>query len=190
MVKVTKSQLRQEIGQKLKAITPTQREAWSLAATENLLKLDVVTQVTTLLLFASLPTEIDTQPIYQRLHNQGKRLAFPKINSSTQQLTCHWVRAWEELIPGKFGIREPYESIELPLEQLDLIIVPGLAFDRQGNRLGRGQGFFDRLLSQTKPKTFHVGLFYAFQEVPLIPADTWDCSLSIIVTNQETLFFS
>lgn len=187
MSKVTKSDLRYEMNQKIKTITLFQRQEWSTKATKNLIKLTEIQQANLILLFASLPTEIDTQVVFQALQGKGKHLAFPKVDSLTNQLTSHSVTDWRELAPGKFGILEPLSSPEISAESFDIILVPGLAFDRRGNRLGRGQGFFDRFLSRAKPETKRIGFFYAMQEVETIPKDAWDCSLHTIVTNLEII---
>lgn len=190
MAKITKSNLRHEISQKLKNITPSQREEWSLLATQNLVALSEIQQVKQILLFASLLIEIDTQAIFNFLHERGKTIVFPKVDRATDQLTCHSVTSWQELSPGKFGVLEPLSSPEISIETLDVILVPGLAFDRKGNRLGRGQGFFDRFLSRAKFETKRIGFFYAIQEVPEIPKESWDCPLHTIVTNLETIKIS
>lgn len=187
MTKMTKSNLRHEINQKLKTITLSQRQEWSSLATANLMKLAEIQHAKHILLFASLPTEIDTQTAFQMLQERGKQISFPKIDALNHQLTCHSITSWKELLPGRFGIMEPLVSSEILIETLDVILVPGLAFDRQGNRLGRGQGFFDRFLSRAKLETKRIGFFYAWQEVPEIPQDSWDCPLHAVVTNLETI---
>jgi 5-formyltetrahydrofolate cyclo-ligase len=94
---------------------------------------------------------------------------------------------------GRFGILEPKQNIRnnpqyhvIP-EQLDVVIVPGLAFDRSGNRLGRGRGYYDRFLSQFTSKTLLIGLAFECQIVEQIPVDTWDFPVSVVITENRII---
>jgi 5-formyltetrahydrofolate cyclo-ligase len=94
---------------------------------------------------------------------------------------------------GRFGILEPKQNIRNNIkyhvtpEQLDVVIVPGLAFDSLGNRLGRGKGYYDRFLSQFTSKTLLIGLAFECQIVEQVPVDTWDCPVSIVVTENRVI---
>jgi 5-formyltetrahydrofolate cyclo-ligase len=101
-----------------------------------------------------------------------------------------------ELESGRFGILEPKQNIRnnpqrhVTPEQLDVVVVPGLAFDRSGNRLGRGKGYYDRFLSlfPSKTKTLLIGLAFECQIVEQIPVETWDCPVSIIITENGIIY--
>ncbi|MDR2116951.1 MAG: 5-formyltetrahydrofolate cyclo-ligase [Planctomycetaceae bacterium] len=101
----------------------------------------------------------------------------------------------EELELGRFGILEPKRSIRndagrfVGLEQLDVIIVPGLAFDEFGNRLGRGKGYYDRFLSRFPLDVISIGLAFEHQIVSQVPVNHWDCPVSMVITEKRCLPF-
>ncbi|MDR2440948.1 MAG: 5-formyltetrahydrofolate cyclo-ligase [Planctomycetaceae bacterium] len=99
-----------------------------------------------------------------------------------------------DLEPGRFGILEPKQSVRNDVghlvtpEQLDVIIVPGLAFDTLGNRLGRGKGYYDRFLSSFSSNIISIGLAFEYQIVYQVPVNHWDCPVSMIVTEQRIIY--
>jgi 5-formyltetrahydrofolate cyclo-ligase len=97
------------------------------------------------------------------------------------------VRALSELVPGSYQIPEPPDRTEKNLSEIDLIFVPGVVFDPSGNRLGFGQGFYDRVLSPLAKKKNKVGLAFAFQIVPRIPIPdgSKDIPMDWIITDQQ-----
>lgn len=116
----------------------------------------------TIAVYAPLPGEIDLAQTL--LDHPERRWVFPRV--AGHHLTFH---TGEQLIPGAFGILEPaVESPEVPLFEIDAFLCPGLAFDKKGGRLGRGRGFYDRLLAQARPDTLKLGICHPFQ----IVADT------------------
>ena len=117
----------------------------------------------------------------------GKIAAVPKCEHKIHKLFNLWIRSLDELLPGKFGIMEPAYNPEREIsnEELDMVIAPLLAFDRDGGRLGFGMGFYDSLLGECNcPR---IGLGYSFQEVDLIPREPHDQKLDIIITEKEII---
>ncbi len=94
-----------------------------------------------------------------------------------------------DLAHGAFGVMEPSGRDLVAPAQLDLVVVPGVAFDRSGYRLGYGKGFYDRALHDTTAKTVHVGLSYEFQLVGALPAEKHDIGMDLIVTEEHILRF-
>ncbi|MDR2705154.1 MAG: 5-formyltetrahydrofolate cyclo-ligase [Planctomycetaceae bacterium] len=98
-----------------------------------------------------------------------------------------------DLEPGRFGILEPKQYVRndfkrhVTPEQLDVVLVPGFAFDKSGNRLGRGKGYYDRFLSQFTSETLLIGLAFECQIVEQVPVDVWDCPVSIVVTEKRII---
>ncbi len=138
-------------------------------------------------LYAAIRGEVDTLPLIEAARAAGKRVAFPRARRSEETLTFYEVESEVELSPGAFGVPEPAEddSRRLPIDQLSLLIVPGIAFDRRGHRLGFGGGFYDRLLGASRLPS--VGLAYAWQIHDALPAGDHDRGVDIVVT--ETGWF-
>lgn len=114
----------------------------------------------TIAVYSPLPGEVDLSAVI--LSRPDLKWVYPKV--SGHHLTFH---SGDDHRPGAFGILEPHhESPEVPLQQIDAYICPGLAFDPNGGRLGRGRGFYDRLLAQVRPDALKVGICFDFQMVP------------------------
>ncbi|HEX5727257.1 MAG TPA: 5-formyltetrahydrofolate cyclo-ligase, partial [Longimicrobiaceae bacterium] len=117
---------------------------------------------------------------------RGVEVAYPRVLPDRRVLALHCVEGPERLRPGAYGIREPDEACRLVSpEEVDAVLVPGLAWDRAGQRLGRGAGYYDRLFADPAWRGFRCGLFFAAQEVEAIPADPWDAPLQAVVTERE-----
>jgi 5-formyltetrahydrofolate cyclo-ligase len=136
----------------------------------------------TILFFAPLPGEIDLWPLLEESVPAGTTAALPWFDPATQTYRARRVEnPADEMVTGKFGVREPVSScVEIPLEKFDLVLVPGVAFDLRGNRLGRGKGFYDRLL--TKISGVKCGVGYDFQLLEKIPAEPHDARVNFILT--------
>lgn len=140
-------------------------------------------QASCIALYHALPGEVQTADFIEKWHKQ-KRLLLPLVKGNDLQLLLYAGK--ESVKTGAFGIWEPTEECEVvPEEEIDLVIVPGVAFDRLHNRLGRGKGFYDRLLSTlSAPK---IGICYDFQLKELIPIEPFDKKMDLILTEKETL---
>ncbi|MGB9760944.1 MAG: 5-formyltetrahydrofolate cyclo-ligase [Caldimicrobium sp.] len=114
---------------------------------------------------------------------QGKEIFLPKTHLKEKRLSFHKVTDLARLSPGVFGIFEP-PSIDSPIEacELDLILVPGLAFDLKKYRLGYGGGFYDRFLKETK--ALKIGIAFSFQIIEKLPQDPWDEKMDYILTEE------
>lgn len=135
----------------------------------------------TVLAYHALPDELPTQAFLQQWAN-GKRLYLPRVNGDELDILPY---SPESLHKGAFSILEPDGNEYTDVDTLDLIIVPAVAFDRRGNRLGRGKGFYDRLLQKAKcPK---IGIAYHFQLLDEIPAESHDIPMDKIITEQGIL---
>lgn len=139
-------------------------------------KSDIYKQCRNILLFASLPDEIPTHDIIKKW-SKGKNIFLPRVNGNSLDI-IRYVPGM--LKKGSFNILEPSGDDTIDPATIDLIIVPGVAFDKQGNRLGRGKGFYDRLLSTTEAKT--IAVCFDCQLVDLIPTESHDVPIQFIVT--------
>jgi len=112
---------------------------------------------------------------------EGKRLALPHVEGD--ELSVHWVACREELVPGKFGILEPRADAPSAGRSFDLILVPGMAFDRAGGRLGRGRGYYDRFLASASGLV--AGVCFDDQLVSEVPREPHDARMDAVVTRSE-----
>lgn len=175
--------------QTLQTLSVAERQQFSEQVANRLFSLPEVQKTSTFLLFAPLPEEIDTQPIFLRLRELKKRVAFPWIDSQQVDMRCMEVDDWEKLQSNALGFLEPsfQQEKEINPENLEVILTPGLAFDRRGHRLGRGKGYFDRFFANPQVRALRIGLFYSIQEIDFLPVDTWDFPLDMILTDKEII---
>jgi len=140
-----------------------------------------------ILFFAPLAQEPDIWPLLEATVQAGKTVALPWFNPVTQQYQARRVTDLAtDIVTGKFGVREPAESCEeIPLDQFHLVLVPGLAFDPTGNRLGRGRGYYDRLLKATKG--IKCGICHGLQLTATVPAEPHDAKVDFIFTPERCL---
>jgi 5-formyltetrahydrofolate cyclo-ligase len=137
-------------------------------------------------LYSPLQNEVQTELVAQAARRDGKQLVYPRVCG--ERLEFCPVRDGAELVPGVFGILEPAGE-PLPLVQIDLLVLPGVAFDRGGHRLGFGKGYYDRTLAACPAHLIRVGFAYEFQVVEQLPAAAHDCRVTCLVTEQRTLRF-
>ncbi|MBE0543166.1 MAG: 5-formyltetrahydrofolate cyclo-ligase [Verrucomicrobia bacterium] len=177
-----KANLRQQVRERLNALTSQQREAGARKICSRLRLQTIWQSADTVLFFAPLRTEPDIWPLLEEALVAGRTVALPRFSAPTQNYVACVVRNLEtDLRSGQFGIREPVASCaEIPLNRLDLVLVPGLGFDRNGRRLGRGKGFYDRLLA-TVPGT-KCGIAFDEQMVDAVPVGPLDVCLNCILT--------
>ena len=161
----------------LQKLSPTERHTRSLLICEKLIPF--FSGKNSLALFAPMSTEPDLDLLWDRgALFEHSILSYPRREGKI--LSFHPISALAELIPGRFGIREPVPG-RSP-KQLDLIVVPGLAFSAEGNRLGRGGGFYDRFLSTLPQATLKIGVCFEFQRVSSIPHEPHDVTMDAVVS--------
>jgi 5-formyltetrahydrofolate cyclo-ligase len=132
--------------------------------------------------FMAMTSEPDILPALKEAAARGQSVALPRWNPVTAAYEAALLPPLSELVSGPFGVLEPPPQAEtLSLEHLDLIVVPGLAFDRCGRRLGRGKGFFDRLLTRAQHAR-RWGVAFAIQLVDEVPTAPHDVNLDVLVT--------
>lgn len=133
------------------------------------------------LVYASLPDEISTAAFIERWADR-KELLLPRVNGDNLDILPY---RREATAFGAFGIIEPTGNDCRRIEDVDLVIVPGMAFDRQGNRLGRGRGYYDRLLHSARCPL--IAAAYDVQIVDCVPSEPHDVRIPVIVTDKETI---
>jgi 5-formyltetrahydrofolate cyclo-ligase len=184
----SKTDLRREMRRRIDALPPGQLTREGMDAGRHLVAAPCWGEYQRVLLFLSNFREIDTAPLLEAALSQGKTVFAPKVEG--EELRFYRVRdakgPWEK---GPFGIREPasWEPVGGDLGPGDfpaLIVLPGIAFDRAGRRLGHGKGFYDRFLATAPGSCLRVGFCAAFQVAPEIPLESWDQRVDALCTGQ------
>ena len=142
----------------------------------------------TILIYVNMPDEVATTPLLLKLIEQGKRMCVPAFDRSSSHYEASELKNFgTDLESGRFGILEPKKEARRPvaLEELDAVFLPGLAFDRRGNRLGYGHGYFDRIVRGAR--AFKIGLAYRFQIIDRIETTPWDVPVNMIITEKEAI---
>jgi 5-formyltetrahydrofolate cyclo-ligase len=188
---MTKAEIRAQIARtkKFHAL-----EALSTATLKNLQGLEIYRRAKAVGCYIPLPDEVDVAPLFHPPAPAGsgaertleKVFYIPAFDGTAG--IYRMAKYTPELKKGKFGIPEPQHPVWAGPDELDLILVPGVAFDRAGNRLGRGGGFYDRLLPQYRAK--RAGICFDVQCLEEIPAEPHDCRMDLLVTESAILKFA
>jgi 5-formyltetrahydrofolate cyclo-ligase len=158
--------------------TPERQQA-STAIVARLLRLPEVRDATTILLYAAQPTEVDLAPLVRPLRERAVRTLFPRVDGDDLALVA--TADLRTLQLGYRGIREPVGPRIGP-EVVDVALVPGVAFDPLGGRLGQGGGHYDRLLARFPDRCVRIGVCFACQMVPRVPRAPHDEAVDLVVT--------
>lgn len=186
-----KSQLREIAKARLRGQPAAQRTLLSGTACDTLLGTPVFRAASSVMLYMPMREELDITPLMNAAFNTGKHVCLPRMDWAARTLTPVVVPARDFVREvRRFGIEEPAaEHRVLPLAALDLVLVPGLAFDASGRRLGRGAGFYDRFLEQWRaqrpPHGIAAGIGFDFQVFTDIPAEQHDQPLEALVTERR-----
>jgi 5-formyltetrahydrofolate cyclo-ligase len=159
-----------------------ERRAFAHELALTLLALPELIAAQNILAYCALPNELDPAPAIWRLRKRGVRIAYPRIEAPGV-LGMHFVDHEMELVPGPFGLAQPSEHApRVAHDLIDAVIVPGVAFDEQGTRLGYGGGYYDRLLPMMRPECMRIGIGFDGQVLAHIPAEDHDECVDVIVT--------
>lgn len=167
------------------------KDRHSEAIWARLLAMEPFQVAATVMCYVHTRDEVRTQPFLPTILNSGKTLVVPYCNGD--ELGLFRLESVEELSPGTWGILEPAESLRalsqrrVDVSQLDLIVVPGAAFDRQGGRVGHGKGYYDRLLRRTRTDARRIAVAYQCQIYPSVPMLPHDVYVDGIITEAQYL---
>ena len=184
----TKEEIRRRIHRERLALAPSEVEDRSRAVGERLMATDLYRQTCCLGCYVSVKNEVDTHRLIRAALREKKRVGAPKTDRGGGMVHLE-IEALSDLRPGPFGLLEPSGAnrAEILPADFDLILVPGIAFDRQGNRIGFGGGYYDRFLGLTPAP--RVGLAYDFQLLERLPVDAQDVRLDFLATESEVYTF-
>lgn len=175
----SKAELRAHVRERLRTLSSDQQKSSSVRACELFLSQPLYASAKSLLLYMPLQAELDVRLILERAISDRKDVALPRFIPETNSYGAFFVRD-EPLAPGPYNVLEPSMRNPAPLNQLDLILVPGLGFDARGRRLGRGKGFYDRLLCTTTG--VKCGICFDEQLLAEIPVEPHDIHLDFVAT--------
>ena len=173
---MNKAELRHMIRQRKAACSTEERAALSSAIVARLQTMPQWQQAQTVLLYHSLPDEVCTHDLIRNAIDEGKRVLLPVVVGDDLELRCF---DGQEMKEGSFHIQEPTGEAFTDYTSIDLAVIPGMAFTSDGRRLGRGRGYYDRLLPRLTT-TYKVGLCWPFQLVREIPCEPHDIAMDAV----------
>jgi 5-formyltetrahydrofolate cyclo-ligase len=182
-----KSELRTQALAKRDALPADMRAAAAETIAARAFPVDVTGKIVSC--FMPLKSEINPLPLLRKLAGEGASLALPAIAGRGKPLTMRAYAFGDEFARGQWGIREP--KPEAPEVAPDILIVPLACFDRAGHRIGYGAGYYDMTITalRAKKKVVAIGLAFAAQEIPQVPATPRDARLDLVLTEREVIDF-
>ena len=181
----SKDQIRQEIGSKRKKLEPDWLKTESTHLIHRFQSLKTFQDSKIIALYKAIGGEVSLEPLFSNCWKQGKRTCIPLFNEQSRLYEMAEISATTRFRIGHFGIQEPVEPSLLNISKINLIAVPGVAFDAAGNRLGRGGGYYDRILAELQG--ISIGIAFNFQILPDIPCETHDKPVNLVVTESKLL---
>lgn len=185
-----KAELRRMLRNSLLAIPPKQRSEKSRKACRNLISTPQFQAASTVMLYLSLPHEVDTGEAILHAWQLSKTVVVPKISWQQRHMIPVQINSLEtDVSTGVSDLRNPVAGVPVPFEEIDLVVAPALGFDRQGNRLGRGGSFYDRFFANEQLRASRCGLAFTEQLVDSIPVTDGDELVDFLVTDGEVMYF-
>ena len=186
-----KAQAREEIARRLARLSAEARREASARIRCHVADLPEFQRARTVLLFVSIADEVDTLPIIADALALEKTVAVPKVDRQRKAMDAHLLCDLErDLVPGVFGIPEPRGSAIIAPEAIDFVLVPARGFDRHGNRLGRGGGYYDRYMASPGFRAVRCGIAFSAQVLDELPHTPSDLPVHLLVTEEGPLRFT
>jgi 5-formyltetrahydrofolate cyclo-ligase len=175
----------------LLAIPLEQKSEKSRKACRNLVSTAEFQAASIIMMFLSLPNEVDTSEAILHAWQLGKAVAVPKISWEQRHMIPVQINSLETgFSTHTSGLRNPVSGLPVPFEEIDLVVTPALGFDKKGNRLGRGGSYYDRFFANDELKADRCGFAFAEQLMDSIPVTEHDVPVEIIVTDEEILYLN
>ncbi|NMA67319.1 MAG: 5-formyltetrahydrofolate cyclo-ligase [Clostridiaceae bacterium] len=180
---MNKSELREYIFKLRNSLSDINVQNASSKISAIIKDLSVFTESSLILSYMPYGKEVNVLPLNKFILEHGKELCIPRVINNMTMDAVRINNLEENLVKGHFGILQPKPSLEsVNIDEIDLILVPGLGFDLHGNRLGHGKGYYDRFLEKCPEKTFTIGIAYDMQVFDTIPHYPHDVKLKALVT--------
>jgi len=189
---MVKDSLRQRLRNCLEQITEEQRAEKSRKACQNLVSMLQFQDASVIMIFLSLPEEIDTTQAIEYGWREGKTITVPKVYWEEKYMIPVKINSFNDGFSTEIGgLRNPLTAEPVPLELIDLVVTPALGFDRAGHRVGRSGGFYDRFFASEKLRAKKCGFGFAeqFLETDLVPVAATDVPVDFLVTDEQIIYF-
>lgn len=183
---LTKKDLRELIYSRRHEMDDEIKKQWDATILHKILKSEFYKNAEVIFTYVSFQGEVDTIKIIETALSEGKTLCVPKVISKKEGMEAYKITSLADLERSSYGILEPKDESQLisPLD-IDLLIMPGVAFDKNNGRIGYGGGFYDRYLKRIDPGAHKIALAYDFQIFDEIPMDEFDERVDFIITNES-----
>jgi len=189
---ITKKFLRKEVAFLRKKENREGVKDKSIEITKKIISLEPFINAKSIMCYMDFKNEVMTQYIIQHCFNKGKRVILPcvdKIDGVKMIVPYEIMNVQRDVISGTFGVLEPKKDVAkiFKPEEIDLVIVPGVAFDIHKNRIGFGAGFYDRFLQSLNPECLKVGIAFEFQIFDTVPVEEHDIALDFVITEERII---
>ncbi len=178
-----KEELRNKIKALRKNLTKHQIVEKSDIIYNKLFELEKINQAKTIMVYIHAFNEVRTDKIIKKLFDDGKKVCAPITDENTKTIRAYYFDNTDNFVKGAYGILEPPRNCVADISQIDVAIIPGIAFDKYGNRMGFGEGYYDRFLSQFKGTK--IGIGYKFQCEYNIECNEYDIPMDYIINEEE-----
>ena len=184
---INKADVRGQVKAKLASMTSQQKHDASANACKRLAELTPFQDASIVMLYMPMANEVDLTPVAIRCFQAGKTVCVPRVDWRRKDMDAVEVHSFDDHIMelDEHGLRTPREGAPMPSNLIDLVVVPGLAFDAHGHRLGRGGGYYDRFLSKLRRSATSIGLAFEAQMIDQVPINQDDVSVNIVVTDRR-----
>jgi 5-formyltetrahydrofolate cyclo-ligase len=186
-----KEQIRKDVAKALSGLTAKQRSEKTRLIENRLFEFANFLESRIALLYIAAENEVQTDTIVQRAHGIGKVVVLPAFAEEQRMLTPLKVdQPDKDLIPGPRGVLQPnpLRCKTVPVQRIDIAIIPGLAFDEKGTRIGSGQGYYDRFIPELAVTTRKVALAFEEQIIGQVPTESHDKLVDIIITDKRIIY--
>jgi 5-formyltetrahydrofolate cyclo-ligase len=183
-----KAQLRIMVKDALGQLTDQSRKEKSKKICHNFTDTEQFKRASVIMVYLSLPHEVDTTSAILSAWQHEKTVAVPKVSWEQRHMIPVEITSLETGIEHNgYGLRTPATSVPMPIDEIDLVVTPGLAFDKHGNRLGRGGAYYDRFFQSEQLKAEKCGFAFTQQLVESVPADEYDKPVDFLITDEGVI---
>ena len=187
-----KDALRDVMRERLRDLVPQEAAAMSAAICRRVCAMECFVAAQTVMVYMPIPGEVDVCAIALRCFQLGKTVCVPRLDWKSKRMHAVEIQGFDDQFEQqRHGVREPVHGAPIPVAEIGLVVTPGLAFDPEGNRVGRGAGFYDRFLSEPalrRPgRTTIVGVAFDLQVVDRVPTEAHDAKVEAVATDRRLI---